>query len=194
MAGWIYDATGSYNLAFQIAAVPILLGPAVLLFIPWAQRTGNTFNDALSVVGDVDTVVGSSRSSRSSGNTSMLSAWAAPPSNRGSLRGSAFSIQSTPRGHRKKRVVSPMDINSLQMAFMNELRDPQYPVSDGYFPGRLQSPDVSYATSLEGQQLQENKRHAKHAGRRFRSVSESNNVSENLLWIGPYQMKVTPVN
>jgi len=43
-AGWIYDATGSYNLAFHLAGVPIILGAVVLFFIPWAQRTANSTN------------------------------------------------------------------------------------------------------------------------------------------------------
>jgi len=43
-AGWLYDVTGSYNIAFHIAGVPIILGAVIFFFIPWAQRTANSTN------------------------------------------------------------------------------------------------------------------------------------------------------
>jgi len=44
VAGWIFDLTGSYNIAFHVAGVPIILGALVLFFIPWAQRTAQRTN------------------------------------------------------------------------------------------------------------------------------------------------------
>ncbi|KAI0237666.1 Monocarboxylate transporter 13 [Lamellibrachia satsuma] len=43
-AGWIYDATGSYNLSFHIAGIPVITGALILFFIPWAQKTATTTN------------------------------------------------------------------------------------------------------------------------------------------------------
>ncbi|XP_041352590.1 uncharacterized protein LOC121371038 isoform X2 [Gigantopelta aegis] len=44
VAGFLYDATGSYNLAFHIAGIPILSGAIIMFLIPWAQRTSETNN------------------------------------------------------------------------------------------------------------------------------------------------------
>ena len=37
-AGWMYDALGSYDVAFHIAGIPVVWGAIVLFFIPLAQR------------------------------------------------------------------------------------------------------------------------------------------------------------
>ena len=42
--GWLHDATGSYNLSFHVAGIPIIFGAVLLFFIPWAQRTSQTTN------------------------------------------------------------------------------------------------------------------------------------------------------
>ncbi|KAL5010815.1 hypothetical protein ScPMuIL_013120 [Solemya velum] len=44
IAGALYDSTGSYNLAFHCAGIPILTGALILFLIPWAQRTSRTSN------------------------------------------------------------------------------------------------------------------------------------------------------
>ena len=44
IVGFLYDATGSYNVPFHVAGIPLLLGAAILFFIPWAQRTADTTN------------------------------------------------------------------------------------------------------------------------------------------------------
>ncbi|KAL5010182.1 hypothetical protein ScPMuIL_012487 [Solemya velum] len=44
IAGALYDSTGSYNLAFHCAGIPIMTGALILFFIPWAQRTSKTSN------------------------------------------------------------------------------------------------------------------------------------------------------
>ena len=44
IVGFLYDLTGSYNLPFHIAGIPLLFGAAILFFIPWAQRTADTTN------------------------------------------------------------------------------------------------------------------------------------------------------
>lgn len=43
-SGALYDSTGSYNLAFHCAGIPIMAGALVLFLIPWAQRTSKTSN------------------------------------------------------------------------------------------------------------------------------------------------------
>ena len=43
-SGWLYDALGSYDVAFHVAGVPIIIGALILLFIPWAQRTSTSTN------------------------------------------------------------------------------------------------------------------------------------------------------
>ena len=53
--------TGSYNLSFHCAGVPILAGATLLFLIPWAQRTSSTSN-VLEIINDYtinDTVVSS---------------------------------------------------------------------------------------------------------------------------------------
>ena len=42
--GWLYDHYGSYNVAFHVAGVPVIMGAITLLFIPWAQRTAVSTN------------------------------------------------------------------------------------------------------------------------------------------------------
>ncbi|XP_013401404.1 monocarboxylate transporter 10 [Lingula anatina] len=44
IAGLIYDSTGSYNLAFHLAGIPLILGALILFLVPWAQRTAKTTN------------------------------------------------------------------------------------------------------------------------------------------------------
>ena len=44
LLGFLYDATGSYNIPFHVAGIPLLVGAAILFFIPWAQRTAETTN------------------------------------------------------------------------------------------------------------------------------------------------------
>ena len=96
-------------MAFHVAGVPILLGAAVLLFIPWAQRTGNVTNDALSVVGDFGQLsdfgdhasLGLLEEDPNIGGNdgNVLGAWAAPSVRRrgSSFRGSVNSIDSYSR-------------------------------------------------------------------------------------------------
>ena len=44
IVGFLYDSTGSYNLPFHIAGIPLLVGAVILFFIPWAQKTADTTN------------------------------------------------------------------------------------------------------------------------------------------------------
>ena len=56
-AGWLYDVTGSYNLSFHVAGIPIIFGAILLFFIPWAQRTSHTTN-VMTAVQSSDDVEG----------------------------------------------------------------------------------------------------------------------------------------
>lgn len=49
----MYDALGSYNVAFHCAGIPVISGALILFFIPWAQRTSRSVN-AMVVVSDLD--------------------------------------------------------------------------------------------------------------------------------------------
>ncbi|KAL3881964.1 hypothetical protein ACJMK2_028346 [Sinanodonta woodiana] len=42
IAGNIYDITGSYDIAFYCAGIPIIIGAIILCMIPWAQRTSTS--------------------------------------------------------------------------------------------------------------------------------------------------------
>nr|XP_034334461.1 uncharacterized protein LOC117691801 isoform X2 [Crassostrea gigas] len=53
VAGALYDALGSYNVAFHCAGIPVISGALILFFIPWAQRTSRSVN-AMVVVSDLD--------------------------------------------------------------------------------------------------------------------------------------------
>ncbi|XP_046570104.1 monocarboxylate transporter 10-like [Haliotis rubra] len=44
VSGFLCDMTGNYNVAFHIAGIPVILGAAILFFVPWAQRTSTTTN------------------------------------------------------------------------------------------------------------------------------------------------------
>ncbi|XP_071115322.1 uncharacterized protein [Haliotis cracherodii] len=44
VAGFMYDALGSYNVAFHVAGIPVLAGALILFLIPWAQRTSQSSN------------------------------------------------------------------------------------------------------------------------------------------------------
>ncbi|XP_046560171.1 uncharacterized protein LOC124269203 [Haliotis rubra] len=44
VAGFMYDAFGSYNVAFHVAGIPVLAGALILFLIPWAQRTSQSSN------------------------------------------------------------------------------------------------------------------------------------------------------
>ncbi|CAH1798541.1 unnamed protein product [Owenia fusiformis] len=44
VAGWLFDSNGSYDVAFHIAGIPVILGAIALLLIPWAQRTSTSTN------------------------------------------------------------------------------------------------------------------------------------------------------
>ncbi|XP_053397672.1 uncharacterized protein LOC123552153 [Mercenaria mercenaria] len=52
VAGALYDATGSYNVAFHCAGIPIVAGAVLLFLIPWAQRTSRGTN-ALSALTEI---------------------------------------------------------------------------------------------------------------------------------------------
>jgi len=54
-AGALYDMTGSYNVAFHCAGLPILAGSALLFLIPWAQRTSRGRNVLRNVVTETTT-------------------------------------------------------------------------------------------------------------------------------------------
>ena len=63
--GWIYDAMGSYDLAFHIAGIPMIMGAVTLFLIPWAKMTSTGCNDlagAQSIFGieSVTTISGTS--------------------------------------------------------------------------------------------------------------------------------------
>ncbi|XP_062585339.1 uncharacterized protein LOC134247004 isoform X1 [Saccostrea cucullata] len=53
VAGALFDALGSYNVAFHCAGIPVISGAIILFFIPWAQRTSRTEN-AMVVVSDME--------------------------------------------------------------------------------------------------------------------------------------------
>ncbi|OWF53663.1 uncharacterized protein LOC110446130 [Mizuhopecten yessoensis] len=44
VAGALYDALGSYDVAFHCAGIPVIGGAVILFFIPWAQRTNTVFD------------------------------------------------------------------------------------------------------------------------------------------------------
>ena len=44
ISGFLYDATGTYNISFHVAGMPLIVGAAILFFIPWAQRTADKTN------------------------------------------------------------------------------------------------------------------------------------------------------
>ncbi|KAJ8315671.1 hypothetical protein KUTeg_007821 [Tegillarca granosa] len=49
VAGALYDAFGSYNVAFHCAGIPIIGGALLLLLIPWAQRTSQSNNIMITI-------------------------------------------------------------------------------------------------------------------------------------------------
>ncbi|XP_061195728.1 uncharacterized protein LOC133203949 isoform X2 [Saccostrea echinata] len=53
VAGALFDALGSYNVAFHCAGIPVITGAIILFFIPWAQRTSRSEN-AMVVVSDME--------------------------------------------------------------------------------------------------------------------------------------------
>ena len=49
IAGWLRDALGTYDVAFHVGGIPVILGALILFFIPWAQRTSTSTNLLTSV-------------------------------------------------------------------------------------------------------------------------------------------------